>query len=49
MYSNQIAAKIILTLLLSGGGAGVAHYSIDESRSWAASKKQKKMTDYFKI
>jgi hypothetical protein len=35
MYSNQMPRKIILTLLLSGGGAGVAHYcSIDESRSW---------------
>jgi hypothetical protein len=42
--------KIILALLLSGGGAGVAHYcSIDESRSWPASKKQKKMRHYFKI
>jgi hypothetical protein len=42
--------KIVLALLLSGGGAGVAHYfSIDESGSWPASKKQKKMTDYFKI
>jgi hypothetical protein len=34
MYSNQI---IILALLLSGGGAGEAHYcSIDKSHSWPA-------------
>jgi hypothetical protein len=47
---TKLPRKIILALLLSGGGAGVAHYcSIDESRSWPASKKQKKMTDYFKI
>jgi hypothetical protein len=46
---TRLPRKIILALLLSGGGAGVAHYSIDESRSWPASKKHKKMTDYFKI
>jgi hypothetical protein len=52
MYSNQIAAKIILTLLQEEANATqilllqVRNIAAQKAR---ALKKQKKMTDYFKI